>query len=465
MTNIIHSALGFKKMSPAQKIAASFLIVILSGAILLTLPISTKDGSFFNPLDALFTAASATCVTGLSTVTVADTFNLFGQIVILAMIQVGGLGLMTFMAIFIIATRRKLSINEKIVVREMLNQENLWNTKTFLLDILRYTLIFEGVGAILLAFRMIPDYGVWDGIFKSIFLSISAFCNAGFDTLGSTSLQAYAHDPLVCLTIMALIVIGGIGFAVWFDMRDKIKDLLKRKITFHKFRHSLSLHTKIVLFVSAVLILVPALLILILEYKNPQTLGTFTFPEKVMTAFFESIALRTAGFSTIAYSGLQSATSLLMIVVMFIGGSPGGTAGGVKTTTVALLVIYIVSALKGNGKMVVWKRTIGQNLVTHAMGIFFLNLLTLLTGTFLLCIVEYAQFIKIAFEAASALATVGSSLGITADLTSLGKIVIIMMMYIGRIGISTLLISILRHKSGNTASNKVSYPTGNIIVG
>lgn len=184
-----------------------------------------------------------------------------------------------------------------------------------------------------------------------------------------------------------------------------------------------------------------------------------------MTAFFESIALRTAGFSTIAYSGLQSATSLLMIVVMFIGGSPGGTAGGVKTTTVALLVIYIVSALKGNGKMVVWKRTIGQNLVTHAMGIFFLNLLTLLTGTFLLCIVENAQFIKIAFEAASALATVGSSLGITADLTSLGKIVIIMMMYIGRIGISTLLISILRHKSGNTASNKVSYPTGNIIVG
>lgn len=357
--------------------------------------------------------------------TVADTFNTFGQIVILLLIQIGGLGLMTFMAVFVLIIRNRLSMNEKIVMREMLNQDHVVNMKKFLQDILYYTLFFESVGAILIAFRMIPRFGLLDGGFKAVFLSVSAFCNAGFDTLGSVSLQQYVHDPLMCFTIMGLIVLGGIGFAVWFDIRDKIKPLVKRQISFEKFKHSLSLHTKIVISVSLTLILVPGLLILLLEFANPHTLGDFNIFEKTMTAMFESIALRTAGFTTINYGGLRPATDLLMMVVMFIGGSPGGTAGGIKTTTIAVIVIYMLSALKGREKTVVLRRTIGNSIVIRAMGIFFINLVTLLTGIFLLNIVEGKPFISLAFEAVSAMATVGSSLGITATLGVGGKLIII----------------------------------------
>ena len=465
MTNFIHSVLNFKKMSPAQKIAASFLLVILSGAILLTLPIATKSGNFFNPLDALFISASATCVTGLAVVTVSETFNLFGQIVILLLIQIGGLGLMTFMAVFILIIRNRLTVNEKIVMKEMLNQDHVVNMKKFLQDILYYTLFFESVGAILIAFRMIPRYGLFDGGFKAIFLSISAFCNAGFDTLGSISLQEYVHDPLMCFTIMALIILGGIGFAVWFDIRDKIQPLLSGKINFRKFKHSLSLHTKIVIGVTLVLILVPALLIVILEYTNTGTIGNFNIFEKIMTALFESIALRTAGFSTINYGNLHSSTDLLMMVVMFIGGSPGGTAGGIKTTTIAMLVVYMISALKGREKTVILKRTIGDGIIIRAMGIFFINLVTLLTGIFLLNIVEPFSYLELSFEAVSAMATVGSSLGITASLGIGGKLVIIMLMYVGRIGISTLILSLTKPKSSVDKTGCISYPSGNVIVG
>lgn len=464
MIDFIHSMLNLKKISPAQKIAASFLLVILTGALLLMLPISTKNGDFFSPLDALFISTSATCVTGLSTVTVADTFNLFGQFVILMLIQIGGLGLMTFMAVFVLIIRNRLSMNEKIVMKEMLNQSHVVNMKRFLLDILYYTLFFESCGAVLIAFRMIPRYGLLDGGFKAIFLSISAFCNAGFDTLGSISLQGYVHDPLMCFTIMALIVLGGIGFAVWFDIRDKIKPLLSKKISFAKFKHSLTLHTKVVIVVTLLLIFIPALIILLLEYNNSATMGNFNIFEKMMTATFESIALRTAGFSSINYGGLHPATDLLMMAVMFIGGSPGGTAGGIKTTTLAVIVIYMISVLKGRDQAVMLKRTIRDGIVIRAMGIFFMNLIVLFTGIFLLNIFENQPFLSLAFEAGSAMATVGASLGITAALGVGGKLVIILLMYIGRIGISTLILSLMKPKVVDS-SMKISYPNGNIIVG
>lgn len=464
MIDFIHSMLNLKKISPAQKIAASFLLVILTGALLLMLPISTKNGDFFSPLDALFISTSATCVTGLSTVTVADTFNLFGQFVILMLIQIGGLGLMTFMAVFVLIMRNRLSMNEKIVMKEMLNQSHVVNMKRFLLDILYYTLFFEACGAILIAFRMIPRYGLLDGGFKAIFLSISAFCNAGFDTLGSISLQGYVHDPLMCFTIMALIVLGGIGFAVWFDIRDKIKPLLNREISFAKFKHSLTLHTKVVVVVTLLLIFIPALIILLLEYNNSATMGNFNIFEKMMTATFESIALRTAGFSSINYGGLHPATDLLMMAVMFVGGSPGGTAGGIKTTTFAVIVIYMINVLKGREQTVMLKRTIRDGIVIRAMGIFFMNLIVLFTGIFLLNIFENQPFLSLAFEAGSAMATVGASLGITAALGVGGKFVIILLMYIGRIGISTLILSLMKPKVIDS-SMKISYPNGNIIVG
>lgn len=463
MVNFIHSVLGFRKMSPAQKIASSFLLVILTGTVLLMLPISNTDGQFLDPINALFSATSATCVTGLTVIDVSTQFNYFGQTVMMLLMQVGGLGLMTFMAVFLLIIKNRLSMHEKIAMKEMLNQDKVWNMRKFILDILYYTLFFETIGAILISFRMIPTYGLMDGGFKSIFLAVSAFCNAGFDTLGTISLQAYVHDPLICLTIMSLIVLGGIGFAVWFDVRDKVGPLLKRKISFKKFRHSLTLHTKIVLLVTVFLIVVGGVVIMLLEFNNPKTMGDFTLPEKLMSGMFESIALRTAGFTSINYAGLHQGTSLIMMILMFIGGSPGGTAGGIKTTTFAVLVIYMICMLKGKDHTIAFKRTVGNGVVIRAMGIFFINLVTLFTGIFLLCIFEDKNFLSICFEAVSALATVGSSLGITGSLGVAGKLIIILLMYVGRIGISTLILSLTRQK--NLETNKVVYPDGNIIVG
>ncbi len=465
MINFIHSILGFKKLSPPQKIALSFLLVIFTGTLLLTLPISTNSGTFFHPLDALFIATSATCVTGLTTFTIADTFNIFGQVVLLLLIQIGGLGLMTLMAMLLVLSKHKLSVNEKKVMKEMLNKEHMLDMKRYILDILKYTLCFEFAGACLLSFQMIPQYGLAQGIFHSIFLAVSAFCNAGFDVFGSNSLQAYVHNPLICITVMILIILGGLGFAVWFDLRDHLIPFLTRKITFKKFKKSLSLHTRIVLIVTMILIFGAGLMFILLEWQNLNTIGTFTLPEKIMTVIFESVALRTAGFTSIQYSTLTPSTSLLMMVVMFIGGSPGGAAGGIKTTTMAIVVMYIVHMLKGKEQMIICKRAIKKEIVIRAMGIFFINLFTLFVGIFLLTIVEPHGFIELCFEAVSALATVGSTLGITAQLTMLGKIIIILMMYIGRIGIATLIISLARPKSSSDASNKVSFPNGNIIVG
>lgn len=464
MVNFVHTVLDFKKLSPAQKIATSFLFVILAGTILLMLPISNRNGEFFSPIDALFTATSATCVTGLSTVTIADQFNWFGHLVIVLLIQIGGLGLMTFMAVLILILKNRLSLNEKKVMKEMLNQDKVFDMKKFLLDILRYTLFFEAIGTIILSFRMIDDYGPIDGILKAAFLSVSAFCNAGFDTLGSISLQGYVHDPLVCITIMTLIVLGGLGFAVWFDVRDKLGNLFHKKITFKKFHQSLSLHTKVVLLVTIILIIVPAILIMALEFNNPQTMGSFSIPEKLMSSTFESIALRTAGFTTVNYANIMAGTQMLMMIVMFIGGSPGGTAGGIKTTTFAMLVIYMINMLKGRENVVVMRRHIGNGTIIRAMGIFFINIVALLTGMFLLSIVQPEAFNMIAFECVSAMATVGSSLGLTGLLTFGGKVIIIVLMYIGRIGISTLIISLVkaRHDAGK---DKINYPDGTIIVG
>lgn len=464
MVNYLHSVLNLKKFTTAQKIASSFLLVILVGTILLMLPISHRDGMFYSPIDAIFTATSATCVTGLVVDVTIQEFTLFGQIVIMGLIQIGGLGLMTLMAVFILILKSKLSMNEKIAMKEMLNQDKVQNMHDFLFDIFRYTIVFELAGMLMLSLRFVPEYGFWKGIFKAMFIAVSAFCNAGFDVLGTQSLGGYVHDPLVIITIMALIVLGGLGFAVWFDLRDKVKPLLMRKTSFCKFRKSLSLHTRIVLDMTVLLILGTAGLIFFMEVFNGRTIGSFTFPQQILTSLFESVTLRTAGFASINYADLTLASKFLMILVMFVGGSPGGTAGGIKTTTLAVLIIYIICNLKGKAHTTVLKRTISMEIIVRAMGIFFINLFTLLTGIFLLCILEDHDFISLAFEAASAMATVGLSLGITSSLTIGGKIVIILLMFVGRIGITTFVLSLMTHGRRNS-ENAVAYPNGNIIIG
>lgn len=464
MLNFIHSALGLERLKPAQKIAVSFLFVILTGAFLLMLPISNRDSNFLNPIDALFTATSATCVTGLVTVITYDQFNLFGQLVIIIMIQIGGLGLMTLMAFFILFVKSRLSMHEKLVMKEMLNQEKVFDMRKFLIDIIKYTVLFEGIGAILLCFQMIPEFGFIKGIWKSVFLSISAFCNAGFDIIGEASLAPYVHNPLVCFTIMSLIILGGLGFAVWFDVRDKLVSFVKREISFKKFRKSLNLHTRLVLITTLILIVGTAVVIFMIEYQNTATIGSYTMPEKIMSSLFESVTLRTAGFATINYGGLLQGTKFLMMLVMFIGGSPGGTAGGIKTTTFAVLLLFIIGTFKGK-EAVAFKRTIARDTIIHAMTIFAINIIVLLTGIFLLCVFQGDPFLDMAFEAVSAMATVGLSTGITPGLNVIGKLIIISLMFIGRIGIITLVMSVIRSHKKDGNAKSLAYPTGNVIVG
>ena len=321
------------------------------------------------------------------------------------------------------------------------------------------------MGAILISFRMIPRFGLVDGSFKAVFLAVSAFCNAGFDTLGSVSLQEYVHDPLMCLTIMALIVLGGLGFAVWFDIRDKVGPLLHRRITFKKFRHSLSLHTKIVLSVSLFLIIIPGLLIMLVEFTNSRTLGDFNIFEKLMTAMFESIALRTAGFTTINYAGLKPATDLLMMVVMFYRWFSGRYGRWYQNDDDCGACHLYYLLFEGREHTVVLHRKNRKRNHHSSNGNFFINLVVLFTGIFLLNIVEQKPFLSLSFEAVSAMATVGSSLGITTSLGVGGKLIIIFLMYVGRIGISTLILSLTRNKPNRNSANKVSFPNGNIIVG
>lgn len=335
--------------------------------------------------------------------------------------------------------------------------------KQFLMDILKYTFLFESIGALLLAIRFLPKYGFALGMFKSLFIAVSAFCNAGFDILGNNSLMDVAHDPLIMLTIICLIVLGGLGFAVWFDLRDKLKIMFKKHSSKRKFWKSLNFHTRIVLTVTAFLIFFGTLLIFLLERNNPSTLQNKSLPQQLLVSLFEAVTLRTAGFASVDYGALTLATKYMMVLIMFIGGSPGGTAGGIKTTTAVILLMYIISNVKGKAQTVMMKRTISKELIIRAMGIFFINLLTLLLGIFLLCIFEVQDFISIVFEATSALATVGLTLGITGALTTVGKLVIIFLMFVGRIGITTLFLSLISQHS--TVDHSATYPNGSIIVG
>lgn len=464
MGELFHRLLNFEYISDAQKIALSFLFVMLMGAFLLCLPISNQSHTWLAFEDALFMATSATCVTGLGTITIQTSFTLFGKIVMLILIQVGGLGLMTLMAIFVSGMNKRLSLRETKLIKTMLNSNAQLDMRRFLKDIITYVAIIEGIGAILLMFVFVPDHGILEGIFHSIFISISAFCNAGFDALGSTSLSMYAHHYYVVGIVMLLVLIGGIGFAVWFDLRDGLKAYLKKEKSWKLFIHSLSLHTKIVLGFSLFLIVVPALIWLMIEWNNPSTIGSFSVVEKCFCALAEMVFLRTAGFTTFDYSGLSQSAALLMMALMFIGGSPGGTAGGIKTTTFFVIVLYVVSMLSGRSQTVFKNRSIPKGVLMSAMGVLFLNMVVLFSGIFLLTLVESFSLISLSFEAVSALATVGSTLGVTTSLGSIAKYIIIAMMYIGRIGITTMLLSMIRYDD-QASANALAYPEADIVVG
>ncbi len=441
-----------QKLGYTRFIALSFIPVILIGTLLLCLPVSSKTGEWTNFLDSLFTSVSATCVTGL---VVFDTFthwSVFGQLVILAMIQVGGIGLMTIITMVFIFLRKKINFRERKALMQSSGNTQLDGTLKLVKKIVLGTLIFEGIGAILLSFRFCPQMGFIKGIYYSIFHSISAFCNAGFDLMGfrspGSSLTYYTNDYYVNIIIMALIIIGGIGFLVW-------NDILKNK---HHFSRYL-LHTKIVLVSTAILLLVGFLGFFIFEY-NGELAGK-TLPQKILAAMFMSVTTRTAGFNTINLANLSDSGTILAVILMLIGGCPGSTAGGLKTTTIAVVVIAVFSMARGSENINAFKRRISSDVVKHASVIILIYLFATMLSSMLICSMDGFSMSQVLFETASAAGTVGVSKGITSQLSIISKIIVMIMMYGGRIGgLSLVLVFGLRKTEAS-----VKRPTEQILIG
>jgi trk system potassium uptake protein TrkH len=463
MTNRFYIAKKQIKLRPAQQIALSFLAVILVGTVLLALPWSTKVTGV-SLLDHFFIATSAVCVTGLSPLVVLDTYTVFGQTVIIFLMQIGGLGLMTLIAIFLLAIGGKLAHREKMVVAEATNIGSMSGIGKFLGFIIGYTVLFELVGFVLLSFVFVPEFGWSSGLFKALFTSVSAFCNAGFDNLGAYSLQPYVSNVIVNLTVSTLIIMGGLGFSVWFDLTKSANSILKQHHAVRRVVQHLEIHVKLVFVITGILILSGWIFLLVIEFNNPATLGSLNFFDKIMAAYFQSVTLRTAGFSTLNIAVLYPASQLMMMAYMFIGGSPGGTAGGIKTTTFALVVLMVVTEILNRENLTLFKRTVNRDIARRALSVMVLSFTVVFTGMLLLSITEKADFLVIAFETFSAVGTVGLSMGITPDLTNLGKIVIIFLMFIGRIGPVAVAFSLRTNRKFKKAV-EVSYPTGHVIVG
>ncbi len=436
------------KFSHIQIIALGFFIMIAVGTALLVLPISSRSGEFTPFTTALFTATSASCVTGLVLADTALHWSLFGQTVIITLIQIGGLGFMTVAVLFTMLFHRKAGLREREVMVESINQLQLGGILDITKMIFFGTLVFEGAGAILLSIRFIPMLGWTKGIYYSIFHSISAFCNAGFDLMGPisgeySSLTAFANDPLVSITVMILVVVGGIGFFVWNDLR-------KNKLHFKKYK----LHTKLVLTVSAILVFGGAFLFFIFEKNLP--LG-----QRILNAFFDSVTARTAGFNTVDVASLSGASKLLTVALMFVGGSSGSTAGGIKTTTVAVILIYTMAGARGKNSAEVFGRSLEDSALKKAVYVFFTNLTLALVATCFICAVHNFSVIDVMLETFSAMGTVGMSTGMTRELGTAAKYVIILLMYLGRVG-SISVAGALFEKRMKPA---VTSPTEKILVG
>lgn len=463
---IIHKPHKGKEYSAVRRIGFSFLMVILIGSILLAMPFSVHKGSTGTYLDHLFTATSATCVTGLVTKVTCQEYSLIGQIIILILIQIGGLGFLTLLSMMYVLLKRKLSFSNKLVMQEALNKDSLKDLSLYIKRVIKYTAFFEIVGAICLALVFVPEFGLIKGIYYSIFHSISAFCNAGFDVLGDSSLCLYAHHIWVNLVICGLIIAGGLGFIVWIDLRTsliKYRNFYKR-FTFKRYLTSLSLHTKIVVMMTGILVLSGTMGIFLLEMNNGSTIGNFSLDKQILASFFQSVTLRTAGFATIDIKALTNATKLLMCVFMFIGGSPAGTAGGIKTVTFFIMILYVRCLKRGESQVHVMKKTISDQIVKRSLTIAIVSLFIVITGIFLLSIFENIEFIDLMFEVSSAFATVGLTAGVTPLLSSIGKIIIIILMYIGRIGPITMVL-IFAKKYSLKKGKDINYVEERVLIG
>lgn len=448
------------RLSTTQLITLGFLAAVLAGSVLLMLPISSASGEMTPYLDALFTSATSVCVTGLTVVDTFSHWSLFGKIVILLLIQLGGLGVISFTTGIMVLIGRKITLKDRLLLESAFNLDNLSGLVRFLGKVFKGTMLIEGVGALLSMPVFCPRYGL-RGIWISVFHSVSAFCNAGIDILGPNSLEPYVNNVWLNLVTMALIILGGIGFIVWWDVLRVAGMVRRGEIRRGLFWQRLGLHTKITLFTTAVLIVGGWLLFLVMEWDNPETLGGLNPATKTLAALFQSVTTRTAGFATVPQSGLRTESVLLSVVLMFIGGSSVGTAGGVKTTTIALIFLSAASVVRGRETVTAYRRTIPDKLVRRASAIVAISLATLLMSTALLSLFQVGNLDDLLFETASALGTVGLTRGVSAQLGAAGKILMSCCMYFGRVGPISLAIAFAYRKDkGITA-----YPEQNITIG
>ncbi len=450
------------KLSSIHLIPLSFLGAIAVGALLLVLPVSSSSGTWTPFVDALFTAVSSVCVTGLVVTPTYLHWSLTGQIIILFLIQIGGLGIITAISIIMLITRRKFSLWDRVMLRDALNLSDTDGVLSFLTKIICGTLAAEFLGAVLYSFSFVPQFGWARGIWVSVFTSVSAFCNAGFDIIGPDSLIPYQGDRLVMAVTMALIILGGLGFIVWFDIADKIRFGLPKRWSAKQIVKRFSVHTKLVLSLTAVFILAGAVFIFAAEYSNPETIGPMPLTQKIWNSFFQSVTLRTAGFNTFSQKEMTNLSCVAAYLLMFIGGSPIGTAGGVKTTTFFLSILNVTSYIQSKESGTVFKRSVSAEQMKKASAILDVCVVTVILFTLLLIATNPVSMQDGLFEIISAAGTVGLSRDVTFTLNTAGKLIVMFTMYLGRIGPISLAIFFA---GGRKERSKTRLAEGKIFVG
>ena len=453
---------GVFRLSPVHIIPLSFLLAIAVGTLLLLLPAATAEGEETDFLTALFTSATSVCVTGLVVVDTYSHWSLFGQAVILVLIQLGGLGIITAMSMLMLFLRRRFSLRGRALLLDALNLDSRLGLMSFLARIFRGTLLVEGLGAVLYCIEFIPRFGPKRGIWVSVFTSVSAFCNAGLDIIGPDSLRGYASSPLILIVTMTLIILGGLGYIVWFDVWRSLREGIRFRYSPRQALRRMGAHTRLVLRLTLGLILFGGLLIFLAEFRNPATLGNMTPGDKVLNSLFQSVTFRTAGFYSVPQENLSDFSCLLGYFWMFIGGSPIGTAGGVKTVTMFLVVANALSYANARRETTVFRRKIPDELMQKASAIVMISFFSMITSALLLLAFEPVTLMDGLFEAISAVATVGLSRGLTPTLHTAGRIIIIATMYLGRIGPISMALFLARPKP---MKNSLTYGEGKFYVG
>ena len=446
------------KLSTTHIIMLSFLGLILLGSILLALPVSAAGKEAVPYLDALFTATTATCVTGLVTLPTVSTWSTFGHIVILFLIQIGGLGVITIISAVMIMLHKQMGFGNRLLLQDAFNLNSLSGVFRFVKRVMVGTFLVEGIGAAFYMLVFVPEFGA-RGIWISIFTSISAFCNAGIDIIGENSLCDYATNPIINLVTGLLIILSGIGYVVWWDVLETCRKAAGKH---HKIFRNLTLHSKITISTTLILVFGGGILIFLLEYQNPATIGGMSVFDKIQVSLFQSITTRTAGFASVPQQDLTNASSMLCLMLMFIGGSPVGTAGGIKTVTIAVLVVSALATIQNKNEVTLFDRNISKQAVNKAVAVTAMSFGILFVSTMLLSAVTDADSLDILYETVSATATVGLTRDLTPRLNSVGKAIIIGTMYLGRVGPISLALAL---NSSKKKTNIIKNPTEEISVG